>query len=387
VTGALPILVAGGGIGGLSAAVALARTGIPVHVLEAAPDFAELGAGLQIGPNGMRILARWGLAEGLAREAKSPERLLLKDGFTGEGLASLPLGAAAEARYGAPYLVMTRHVLHRHLLAAARAAPNVTISQGARIADWSQNGGRVIASLGTGGGSVEGRALVAADGVHSALRDRLFRGARAVPSGRTALRALAPAPRGGEASAVTVWMAPDAHLVHYPVGAEGRLNLVAVLRDADVPAGDSVASAAIQAAFGRWAFEPQLLLAGGDGWLKWPLWAMEPLDRWARGPVALLGDAAHPVLPFLASGAVMAIEDAAILAQEVGRSREDCAAAFARYEQRRIPRLARLRKAVARTGGIYHMGGLMRLARNAALAALPESALLARNDWLYGFDA
>jgi salicylate hydroxylase len=138
--------------------------------------------------------------------------------------------------------------------------------------------------------------------------------------------------------------------------------------------------------FRRWPFDAQLLLAGAERWLKWPLWTMEPLTHWSRGPVALLGDAAHPVLPFLASGAVMAIEDAAVLAQEVGRSRDDCATAFARYEQRRIPRLARLHKAVARTGAIYHMDGLMRLARNVALQALPESALLARNDWLYGFD-
>jgi salicylate hydroxylase len=130
-----------------------------------------------------------------------------------------------------------------------------------------------------------------------------------------------------------------------------------------------------------------LLLASAGNWLKWPLWTMAPLEHWTRGPVTLLGDAAHPVLPFLASGAVMAIEDAAILAQEVGRSRSDCAAAFQRYEQRRVPRIARLRKAVERTGQIYHMDGLMRAARNAALAALPERTLLARNDWLYGFDA
>jgi salicylate hydroxylase len=182
-------------------------------------------------------------------------------------------------------------------------------------------------------------------------------------------------------------MAPDAHLVHYPVGSDGRLNLVAVLRDEDVPAGAHIQSADMQRIFRKWSFDAQLLLAGAEGWLKWPLWTMEPLDHWGRGPVALLGDAAHPVLPFLASGAVMAIEDAAVLAQEVGRSRDDCAAAFKRYAQRRIPRLARLRKAVSRTGEIYHMQGPMRLARNFALGALPERALMARNDWLYGYDA
>ena len=386
-TGSLPILVAGGGIGGLSAAIALARTGVAVHVLEAAAEFAELGAGLQLGPNGMRILAQWGIAESLATGARRPERLILKDGRAGGILARVPLGDTAEARYGAPYLVMTRNTLHQRLLAAARAAPGVTISRGAGVVDWSVKDGRVIAST-SSGASLEGRALVVADGVHSALRDKLFRGARAIPSGKTALRALAPPPRGGdEANAVCVWMAPNAHLVHYPVGAEGRLNLVAVLRDEDVPPGTPIESAAVQAVFRRWTFDAQLLLAGGETWLKWPLWTMEPLKEWTRGPVVLLGDAAHPLLPFLASGAVMAIEDAAVLAQEVGRSREDCTAAFARYEERRLPRLARLRKAIARTGDIYHMEGLMRLARNAALGALPERALLARNDWLYSFGA
>ncbi len=386
-TAALPILIAGGGIGGLSTAIALARAGIPVHVLEAAPAFAELGAGLQIGPNGTRILARWGLSDALEREGKRPERLLLRDGPTGALLAQLPLGEAARVRYGAPYIVISRQALHQCLLAAVRAAPNVAITCGMRVVEWSLKDGMVTVS-GAGGETIDGRALIAADGVHSALRDRLFRGARAIPSGRTALRALAPLPRNGEyGETACAWMAPGAHLVHYPLAGQGHLNLVAILRDEDVPDGSHVESAHLRAVFGRWCFDAQLLLASAGNWLKWPLWTTSPLERWARGPVTLLGDAAHPLLPFLASGAVMAIEDAAILAQEVGRSRGDCTAAFRRYEQRRLPRVARLRKAVEQTGRIYQMDGLMRAARNATLAVLPERALMARYDWLYGFDA
>ena len=276
----LPILVAGGGIGGLSAAIALSRAGIPVHVLEAAPAFAEFGAGLQIGPNGMRILARWGIAEGLLREARRPERLLLKDGRSGMPLATVRLGEMAEQRYGAPYVVVTRHALHRHLLAAARSAPNITLSNGVRVTECETEPGRVVAS--SASGTVAGRALVAADGVHSALRDRLFRGARAVPSGKTALRALAPLPRSGdEGQTVCVWMAADAHLVHYAIGAQERLNLVAVLRDENVPPGESIDGAAMQRVFAQWPFDAQLLLAGGESWQKWPLWTMAPLDRWS----------------------------------------------------------------------------------------------------------
>jgi salicylate hydroxylase len=162
--------------------------------------------------------------------------------------------------------------------------------------------------------------------------------------------------------------------------------MVAVLADGALPTPETpIGAAHLAAAFRGWSDEARETIAAADGWLRWPLFTMPALGAWSRGPVTLLGDAAHPVLPFLASGAVMAIEDAAVLADEVARSPQDCAAAFERYERRRIPRLRRLQAEVARTGEIYHMTGVMRAARNIALAALPTRALLARNDWLYGF--
>lgn len=383
-----PILIAGGGIGGLCAAIALSRRDLPVHVLEAAPEFMEIGAGLQIGPNGSRILAHWGLGGELRRLARQPDRLLLKDGPSGRALSALPLGETAESRYDAPYLTMARRDLHGLLLAAAQRAPNITLSQGVRVADWTSSDDGVVV-MGDGlSRPLAGRALVAADGVHSALRAKLSPGARPQPSGRTALRAVAALTRRSrEDSAVCVWMAPDAHLVHYPIGAEGQLNIVAVLRDEDVPADDGAPLEAeqLQAAFGNWSFDAQVLIASAKTWTKWPLLTMPPVARWSRGPAVLLGDAAHPVLPFLASGAVMAIEDAAVLAQELGRTPRDPKSAFQRYEERRRPRLAQLAAAIARTGEIYHMSGTVRQARNFALGLMPPRMLLARNDWLYGF--
>lgn len=385
-----PVLIVGGGIGGLSAALALARGGLPVHLLEAAPEFAEVGAGLQIGPNGSRILAGWGLAEAIAAKARRPAGLVLMDGLSGRRLARMPLGAAAEARYGAPYLVLPRHVLHGVLLEAARATPNITLSCNTPVTTCTVVGDAVFIGGADGDRPLEGRALIAADGVHSNLRKAFF-DARAKPSGRTALRALvkAPSSRIGaiEENSVGVWMAPDAHLVQYPIGEEGLLNLVAVVKDAALPADrrPAVEGAAVAAAFRNWAPDAQELVGKASNWQRWPLLTMPALPEWSRGPVALLGDAAHPLLPFLASGAVMAIEDAAVLAQEVALSPHDCAAAFERYQARRLPRLARLLAAVTRIGEIYHMNGAMRHARNLALAALPERALMARNDWLYGF--
>lgn len=386
----LPILIAGGGIGGLSAAIALSRKGFAVHVLEAAPEFLEIGAGLQIGPNAGRILANWGLADRLRQQARRPRRLLLRDGVTGATLAAIPLGDTAEARYGAPYLATTRYRLHQLLIEAAQQAGNITLTRGFRVTGWSAAGERV-AVLGAGREpAVCGRALVAADGVHSALRETISPGARAMPSGRTALRALAePSPRHPDDDAICVWMAPGAHLVHYRTGSKDGLNMVAVLRDGDIPEDDGapLESARLQAAFRNCCFDLQLLIASGKSWTRWPLLAMPPIARWSKGPAALLGDAAHPISPFLASGAVMAIEDAAILAQEIGRTPRDPKAAMQHYGERRRPRLAQVAAAVARAGDIYHMDGAMRQLRNAALGLLPPRMLLARNDWLYGFRA
>lgn len=395
------MLIAGAGIGGLTAALALAARGIAVEIHEAAPDFTELGAGLQIGPNGTRVLFALGLEHGLRRIARRPRALLLRDAMSGALLARMPLGDAAEARYGAPYLVMARHALHGVLLEAARAEPRIVIRAGQRVESMSIGGEGAPGGNDRGGpGDDDGaraghfRPLVAADGVHSALRRRLFPDARTMPSGRTALRALARGETGGaalgeDAETVCVWMGPSAHLVHYPLGPDGTINLVAVVADTALPtdAREPIGAAHLAGPFHGWAEGALSLLARGEGWLRWPLYTMPALGAWGRGPVTLLGDAAHPVLPFLASGAVMAIEDAAVLAEEVAHTPRDPARAFRRYEARRIPRVARLSAAVTRMGEIYHMTGLMRAARNLSLAAMPARALLARNDWLYGFRA
>jgi salicylate hydroxylase len=386
----LPVLIAGGGIGGLAAALALSQRGIPSFVLEAAVEFGEVGAGLQIGPNGSRILRSWGLGDTLAKQAGRPERLCIHDGVSGRLLTSLPLGDHIARRYGAPYYVAERRLLHRLLLQAVRARPDVALTTSFRLSGFEQQDGTVQASA-EDGRAAQGRALIGADGVRSRVRTALF-GAEAGFSGRIAWRATAPLSSGVTNDGdVHLWLGPKAHLVHYRCGPSGPFNAVAVVEVQDAAAFPSLGveggtpTTVFERSFAQWAPQPKELLARFQSWMPWPLMALPPLARWSAGRATLLGDAAHPLLPFLASGAVAAIEDAAVLAAQLADRPDDPESAFQSYQAARIPRLGRIMRGSERMGDIYHMQGPMRLARNLALRATRPALLLARNDWLYGY--
>lgn len=385
-----PLLIAGGGIGGLSAALALARRGIRVRLLEAEPEFSESGAGIQIGPNGTRLLRSWGLGDALEALGGRPNAIHIHDGLTGARLASIPLGSEAEKRYGAPYYVAERRVLHRRLLEAVRATPEAEITPSFRL-EGLQISGAAVTALSADKREARGRALIGADGVHSRVRE-LFFGGKPAFSGRNAWRATAfgdSAVYAGQDDDVHLWIAPRAHLVHYRCGSGGPLNAVAVVRGEAASPGWGTPGDAQRLAgfFDDWASLPRHILRCFSDWVNWPLMTVPALASWTRGPVTLLGDAAHPIMPFLASGAVMAIEDAAVLAAEIGQRIGDVPAALSRYERRRMPRLDRVQRASARMGDIYHMSGAIRLARNISISALPGWHLLSRNDWLYGYKA
>jgi len=381
---ASPILIAGGGIGGLSAAIALTRKGFRVRVFERDAAIDAQGAGIQLGPNGVRILRGWGLEEGLFETGSMPE-LRLIDAPSAKMLAHLRLHNLIQ-RFGAPYQVIARADLHR-LLRGAALKLNIDIVRGARVdtIEQSSQGVRIT----TNQGRSEGVALICADGIGSTVRRWICPEANLVFSGKNSWRAvcaLEAAPDALRSRDVCVWLAPDAHVVHYPVDGLRKLNIVAVIGGAQVPEGwgaPADAHALIDQMRG-WPEDVRQFFAALD-WKTWPLMTLDGLTDWTRGPVTLLGDAAHPLLPFLASGGVMAIEDAAILAAETAKSPGNLPAAFDRYEALRRPRIARVQKASKRIGDIYHMGGVMRLARNAVMSATPPHLLLARNDWLYGF--
>jgi salicylate hydroxylase len=230
--------------------------------------------------------------------------------------------------------------------------------------------------------------LIGADGVHSRVRSLLFGARDAAFSGRNAWRAMALLDTADDHD-VHLWLGPRAHLVHYRCGPEGPTNAVAVTsgEPASPGWGTPGSTSALMCSFDEWAAAPRRFMERFAEWMAWPLMTGPPLTGWAKGAATLLGDAAHPIMPFLASGAVMAFEDAATLAAEMDRSRADAPAAFARYEARRMPRTHRVSQGAARMGEIYHMSGVMRLARNLSLAALPGQRLLSRNDWLYAHNA
>jgi len=385
-----PVLIAGGGIGGLAAAIALAERGMASRVLEAEPTFSEQGAGVQIGPNGSRILRAWGLGEALEQTAGKPERIVIRDGLSGRILAQVPLGRFAEERYGAPYFVTERRLLHRLLLDKASESGMIELVNGFRLLGMRRQSNN-IAAISERGEEISGRALIAADGVHSRIRSMLF-GVAPRFSGRNAWRATAPPEIGNAQGAerdVNLWLGPNAHLVHYCCGPDGPLNVVGIStgKPASPGWGTKGDAQSLKRLFSGWAPEARRILERFGDWMIWPLLDMPPLRRWSEGRVTLLGDAAHPLMPFLASGAVMAIEDAAVLGKALANAPGDPQAGFRLYEALRRPRTGRVQRASLRMGEIYHMTGPMRLARNLTLVAMPQSRLIARNDWLYGYCA
>lgn len=384
-----PVLVAGGGIGGLSTALALASHGIHAHVIEATARFSESGAGIQIGPNGSRLLARWGLDEALEAEAGRPEALMIGDGVSGRTLCELPLGQAAKTRYGAPYYVTERALLHRLLHDKARQSNNIDFTTNFPVLSV-RNTDNGVAAITADGRELQGAALVAADGVHSRIRMQLF-GRKTRPSGWIAWRATAK-PAAGTFAAddrIQLWLGPRGHVVTYCCGPAGPLNAVAITQgDADPDSWSSDGKAFdLKPNFADWDENAYGVMREFDSWKCWPLLKMPALPRWSEGRITLLGDAAHPIMPFLASGAVMAMEDAAILADEYARTPDVPALAFRQYEARRRGRIARVRRGALQMGAMYHMQGPMRLARNMVLQTLPSLRILSRNDWLYSYCA
>ncbi|MEC9368245.1 MAG: FAD-dependent oxidoreductase [Pseudomonadota bacterium] len=383
-----PILIAGGGIAGLSAAIALAQAGRRVTLFERERRFTTAGAGIQLGPNATRRLMRWGVWERIAAKVVLPEAIYMGDGLTGRALASVPLGDHVRERYGAPYALLHRSDLQAGLMAAARAERRVTLKAGSQIVSFRrQDGG--IAARPDSGRAIAGDALLCADGLWSALRGSISPGAEPVFSGRTAWRSLIPVaglPREWRRPAVHLWMAPDAHLVHYPVSGGQFVNVVAVIEDERATPGWNISGDAddLLAAFAQW-HRPlrDRLLARAPGWRRWALFTLPGPVRWTKGSAALMGDAAHPVLPFLAQGAALAIEDADMLARVIAESDSGMAVALARYEVARRDRAARVQRASANMGRTYHLSGPARAARNVVLRLAPPSRLLSRLDWLY----
>ncbi len=386
----MTIAIAGGGIAGLAAAIALARAGRSVVVFEQADGFAEIGAGVQIGPNGVRALEQLGAWQALTPGAVEPRRMVITDALSGRTLNEMALGRDFGERYGAPYCVAHRGDLLAALLATARQHPGIELTVGVAVKGVDVNHHRAVVRL-EPGGTLEAEALIGADGLNSAVRASLLGPAPPDYAGHVLYRALVPieaVPAGALCDGVALWLYPGGHVVHYPVSGATRMNIVVAGESPAVASGWGAPAAAADVLACLPEAVPPLaaMLQAPQQWRQWAAADRPPASRWGDGLATLIGDAAHPILPYLAQGAVMALEDAVVLGHCV-TAEPTLAESFRAYERQRRPRVARLARLARRQGRIYHLKGPMRLARNAVLATMPPGVLLKHLDWLYGWQA
>jgi len=382
------VLVAGGGLGGLTAALCLARRGHRVTVAEQADTFTEAGAGIQLSPNATRVLHDLGLEAALRACAFLPEATQFRHWRSGRVIAETALGESVRRRYGEPYYHVHRGDLLGVLLEAARAQPAIELRTGVRLSTFQDDGSAVTVTMGAEQRCVD--LLVGADGIHSAVREALWGAAQPRFTGNLAWRALVPAerlPSGLVRPMATVWWGPGRHFVHYYVRRGELVNCVCVVekagwtRESWTEPGDVEE---MRADFAGWHRGVQTLIdaAAPESLFKWALFDRPPMARWGRGRVTLLGDACHATLPFMAQGAAMAMEDAAVLAacldEEVA-----VAAALARYESLRRPRTAAVQQGSRRNARVFHLSGMAAWARNRAARRVGHRA----TDSLFRYDA
>ena len=394
------VIVAGAGIGGLTASLTLAAQGFRVVVLEKAERLEEAGAGIQLSPNASRILIELGLKEPLARRAVTPESVNILSARAGGEIARMPLGQAAEFRAGAPYWVIHRADLQAALHAAASDHPDIDLRLGCQFEDVTKHA-RGLTVVQRRGNSRQEELAVArsgADGTWSSLRGHLFPDVQPQFSGLIAWRGTLDAtalPHEYTAPRVQLWMGPDAHLVAYPISAGRQINVVAIVSGTWNRPGWSEPGDIneIKRAFAtaRWPATARMLIGAVDGWRKWALFTLPDIGRWSEGAVTLLGDAAHAMLPFAAQGAGMAIEDAAVLAKALsdstGEHTAGIPAALKRYARARRGRVLKVQRLARQQGRIYHLRGLAAIARDLAIRAIGPERMLARQDWIYDWRA
>jgi salicylate hydroxylase len=390
------IFVAGAGIGGLTAALALAAKGFRVVVLEKADRLVEVGAGLQLSPNASRILVDLGLTERLGRRAVTPEAISIMSARAGGEISRLPLGEAVSSRAGAPYWVVHRADLQTALQGAVNDNPDIELRLGCQFEDLTAHakGLTVVQRSGNMRRQDLAMALIGADGIWSSVRHHLFPETQPQFAGLIAWRGTLDArqlPREYTAARVQLWMGPHAHLVAYPISGARQINIVAVVPGTWNRPGWSAEGNGLELkeafAASRWPSPARMMISAVDDWRKWALFTLPEGGEWSEGAIALLGDAVHGMLPFAAQGAGMAIEDAAVLAHALSEgpleTAAGVAAALKRYAKLRRARVARVRRAAQSQGRIYHLTGPMALARDLAIKAIGPQRMLARQNWIY----
>lgn len=381
------ILIAGGGIGGLAAALAAAEAGHQVSVFEQAPQFGEVGAGIQMAPNAMAVLTRLGVAERVKEFSVFPKRLVLKDAFSGEELSALDLGDEFKERYGFPYIVLHRSDLHRALLEACEANPNISLYTDTRIesAEEVEDGAIFINQHGE---KIKGKAVIGADGIKSNVR-KLFAQDEMICSEYVAYRGTIPieeVSEDAEMDDVIMWIGPNLHVVQYPVRRGELYNQVVVFKSPNYTP-DTLewgTPEEMDQVFAGCCDKVEKALSFINKDFRWPMYDRLPINNWTKGKITLLGDAAHPMLQYLAQGGVQALEDADKLADALKANGEDFEAAFKEYQEERIPRSARVQTSARTWGEIIHAVDPISILLRNDIMKNREANDFSYTDWIYG---
>jgi len=382
-----PFLIAGGGIGGFAAALALARKGIESIVIEREEELREAGAGIQLGPNGFRMFDALGVTDAIRASAVFPDALVMMDALDGSEVTRVPLNTPAfNARFDYPYGVIYRPDLHDTFIDAAKATGKVEVRLGARLETYEDSSDGVRVTLGDDS-TLDGCALIGADGLWSRVRETVVGDGRPRVSGHIAYRAVLPeteVPAANHANEVILWAGPKTHLVHYPLHRGDIFNLVSVFHSDAYEEGWDVFGdiGELNQRFAGQRREVMGMLDKIESWRMWVLCDRDPVKDWSQGRVTLLGDAAHPMLQYLAQGACMATEDAVCLAHHVAAN-ADPADAFLAYQADRYLRTARVQMTARLYGDIYHATGPVAELRQMMLSGRSAEQAYDGMSWLY----
>jgi len=386
--GEATVLVAGGGIGGLAAALALARQGFGVKVLEQSPEIGEIGAGIQLGPNAFSAFDALGVGERARGRAVYTERMMLMDAVDESEVVSLPVGDAFRRRFGNPYAVIHRADVHNSLLEGAQESARIEFLTSTRVERVEQDAGGVTV-FDASGRAHRGLALIGADGVRSVVRQQ-FVGDPVRVSGHVVYRAVVDAdefPENLRWNAPVVWCGPNCHLVHYPLRGGDQYNVVVTFhsRDEETWSVSEGSQEEVLSYFDGIGARPRQLLSLPRSWRRWATADREPIARWSFDRVTLLGDAAHPMLQYMAQGACMALEDAVTLGEALRVADGDFVRAFSHYERSRVTRTARVVLSAREMGRVYHAKDVERLVRNDLWKGRTPERFYDALEWLYGW--
>jgi salicylate hydroxylase len=383
----LPVAIAGGGIGGLACALALARHGFRSLVLEEAHEFGEVGVGLHVAPNALTVLDALGVGPAAKKNALMIERLLMLDAVTGEEVANIPCGAHFEQRFGNPYAVAHRAHIHGPLLDACRAHPLIELRTNSRVTGFEADGAGTVGMLASGE-RVRAAALVGADGVYSNVRKRIVGDGDPLPAGAIIFRATIPAadmPKDLQHPYPTFWAGPGWHMIYYPISDWSMFNLgcTAVTGQAALSEAEEFAPDAALPLFRGGCETPMRVIRIPKGFRRFVIVHREPVDNWTLGSATLLGDAAHPMVQYIAQGAAMALEDAICLGNAAHDCDGDFARAFQRYQDVRIVRTARVQISSLMMTKLNHAAGVERRVRNSLFEGRTPAEWYDRLAWLY----